>query len=346
MFDWRGVTAFRLLEMEAAGRGSDVDAYLAWASAQGLTVVRVLAMAKHLFELSPATGLDHLDALLTRAASHGLLVEVVALADTASYPMDPALHIERVGRICARHSNALLELANEPYHATQAPAVRDPAYLRSLLARVPDGVVTAMGAADFPTVFTGGDYATVHFPRSSGDRGWGHVRDLGQGRDLLRRAGRPVINDEPIGAGPRYEPGRRDDEPERFRAAALLGRMIGLGATFHYEGGLQAQLPAGRERLCFEAWQEAWQLLPETLSDAGLARPGDAGSPVLAVTGAPFVGAYVGWRENRAWLLVFGTKGAVHVEWSEGWTAGPQITWRESVWSTAARAPQRSHRRP
>ena len=242
-FEWRGITAFRLLEMEAAGRIADVDAYLAWASSRGLTVVRVLAMAKHLFELPPDRGVAHLDAFLTRAASHGLYVEVVALADTGAYPIDPAAHVDRVGRICAQHPNALLEIANEPYHQTQLPAVRDYAFLRSLLGRVPDPVVTALGAPEFPELLADGDYATIHSSRSSGARGWGHVRDLSTGRELLARAGKPVINDEPIGAGPRYQPGRRDDSPERFRAAALMSRMIGLGATFHYEGGLQAALP-------------------------------------------------------------------------------------------------------
>ncbi len=336
-FEWRGITAFRLLEMEAAGRIQDVDAYLAWASVRGLTVVRVLAMAKHLFELPPDRGVAHLDAFLTRAASHGLYVEVVALADTGSYPIDPAAHVDRVGRICAQHPNALLEIANEPYHQTQLPAVRDYAVLRSLLGRVPDPVVTALGAPEFPELLADGDYATIHASRSSGARGWGHVRDLSTGRELLARAGKPVINDEPIGAGPRYQPGRRDDSPERFRAAALMSRMIGLGATFHYEDGLQAALPQARELECFDAWQEAWQLLPASLSDLQLFRPGEAGSPVHAVTGAPFAGAYVAVQDTRAWLLVFGTEGRVTAEWTPGWTPGRSVTWDQSMWSPAVR---------
>ena len=115
-FDWRGITAFRLVEMEAAGRARDVDAYLAWAAKEELTVLRALVMAKHLFELSPERGLAALDSFLTRAARHGLFVEVVALADTASYPIDLNAHVKRVGEIAVRHPNTVIEIANEPYH--------------------------------------------------------------------------------------------------------------------------------------------------------------------------------------------------------------------------------------
>ena len=57
------------------------------------------------------------------------LDEVVALADTASYPIDPATHVERVVRICRQHANALIEIANEPYHPTQDARVHDEATL-------------------------------------------------------------------------------------------------------------------------------------------------------------------------------------------------------------------------
>jgi hypothetical protein len=327
-FAWRGITAFRLLEMESAGRGPDVDAYLAWASSEGLNVVRVLAMAKHLFELPPGRGLTHLDALLRRAAAHRMFVEVVALADTASYSIDPAIHVQRVVRICRQHANALIEIANEPYHPTQDARVHDLNYLRELLRLVPPEVPAASGAAEVPAL-ADGTYVTAHFPRSSGANGWGHVRDLHEGRALLRAARKPVISDEPIGAGPRFEPGRRDDDPERFRAAALATRLIGLGATFHYEGGLQARKPEGREAECFRTWQEAWTLLPSsepfTASD-----PGEPGGPVQAITGAPAVASFVAIRGATAWVLIAGTSGPAGVEWNPEWGAEQSYEWPRS----------------
>jgi hypothetical protein len=68
-----------------------------------------------------------------------------------------------------------------------------------------------------------------------------------------------------MGVGGDAVPGRRDDSPERARAAALLTRMTGMYATFHYEGGLQARVPEGVERACFDAWREAWTLLPDDI---------------------------------------------------------------------------------
>src|SRR5262245_2449513 len=50
-FEWRGITAFRLLEQLAHGRENEAIAYLDWARANRVNVVRVLTMAKHLFQL-------------------------------------------------------------------------------------------------------------------------------------------------------------------------------------------------------------------------------------------------------------------------------------------------------
>lgn len=336
-FSWRGITAFRLLEMEAAGRGGEVDAYLAWAASEHLNVVRVLAMAKHLFELPPARGLAHLNALLDRAAAHRIYVEVVALADTTSYPIDPATHVDRVARICADHWNALIEIANEPYHRTQEPRIHDQEYLRSLVRRVPSMIPVASGAARPPAFYGDGMYVTVHLSRSSRAEGWAHVRDLKIGRDLRNAARKPVINDEPIGAGSRFEPGRRDDSPERFRAAAIASRLIGLGATFHYEGGLQGRKPEGRELECFRAWQEAWTLVPgaEPISPS---EPGAAAGPVKALDGDGYAGAFIGVRGDSAWVLIVGTAGPVKIAWGQGWSARDAREWPRSRWYSASRA--------
>ncbi len=94
---------------------------------------------------------------------------------------------------------------------------------------------------------------------------WGHVVRLADGAAFVTKWKKPVVSDEPIGAGPVSIPGRRDNDPDRFRAAALLTRMAGLGATFHYEQGLQARIPTGIELRCFDAWNDAWSLLPNDI---------------------------------------------------------------------------------
>ena len=269
-FHWRGITAFRLVEMVAHGREAEATAYLDWAAANGVTVVRVLTMAQHLFELAPDDGVRALPRLLELAGERGIHVEVVALADTLGLePVAIDAHVAAVGKIAAAHPNALVEIANEPFHPTQHASLHDRATLSRLATLVPDEVVVAFGS-DAPESSGGGDYVTVHMPRGSG---WGHVRALSQGAALVRQYGRPVVSDEPIGVAAEAVGGRRDNSPARLRAAALLTRMTGMHATFHYEGGLQARVPEGVELACFNAWKEAWTLLPADIETAAFSEP-------------------------------------------------------------------------
>ena len=247
-FQWRGATAFRLVEFAAHGRTDDATAYLSWAASERLTVIRVLAMADVLFKLSPADGQHALPALLDLARHHGLHVEVVALADTARIPVDAPRAVQSIGAICARYDNCLLELANEPGHSTQSRALHDPAYLQSLARLVPAGVPVSLGSVEYGAAFGGGSYVTWHAPRAN------PVASLTEGAALLKRFAKPVISDEPIGAAETRVPGRRENDPAVFRQMALRSRQLGLGATFHYEGGLQGRIPTGRELACFEAW--------------------------------------------------------------------------------------------
>lgn len=251
VFEWRGITAFRLLEFVARGGEADADAYLAWAASRKLNLVRVLVMADGLFKLSPADGVRALPRFLELARKHGLHVEVVALADTASIAVDPSAHLKAVGAICARYPNALLEIANEPVHPTQAKAIHDAAYLKSLAALVPGGVPISLGSVERGDGFAAGSYLTWHAPRS-GPGGW--QAQIAHGAALAKRFKKPVVNDEPMGAADKAVPGRRDNDPARFRQAAVASRRAGLGATFHYEGGLQARMPTAIESACLDAW--------------------------------------------------------------------------------------------
>jgi hypothetical protein len=251
-FQWRGITAFRLVELVAHGREPDAEAYLRWAAAQQITVVRVLAMARVLFRLSPSDAEKALPRLLERAARRGIVVEVVALADTASYDLDLATHVRAVGRICRAQGNCAIEIANEPYHPTQSAQVHDRAFLRQLRNEIPREIPVSLGTLDDEGELAAGDYITWHSPRE-GD--W--PAGLREGADLLRRFGKPVVADEPMGAATRTIRGRRDNVPEHFARAAKICRELGLGATFHYESGLQAARPDATERRCLAAWLSA-----------------------------------------------------------------------------------------
>jgi hypothetical protein len=336
-FQWRGITAFRLLDYVAHGRERDADALLTWAAAKGVTVVRVLAMGGGFMDLRPADGRAAAPRLLEMAARRGIHVEVVALAGTLEMPVNLEEHVIGLGRILAQHPNAVLEIANEPEHPTQAPDVHKPEVLARLAAALPAEVPVALGSVERGEGFAAGRYVTWHVPRESGSGGWAHVLAIAEGAAFLRRWNKPVVSDEPIGAGARYEPGRRDNMPARLRAGALLTRLAGLGATFHYEAGLQARAPAGRELECFNAWNEAWTLLPPDLEhDGTFRRAGDTGAIVRSFARPVALDVFERQRGAFAWVLVVNPRGDPALEWQDGWV--PVTTKRlEGAWVITAR---------
>jgi hypothetical protein len=294
-------------------------------------------MGKGFMDLSAADGHRALPRLLELAAAHQLHVEIVALAGTRDAPLDLDRQLEEIGRIAREHDNAIVEVANEPWHPSQTEDVHKPEVLARLRSRVPPTVPVALGLVDGLDRRSAGDYITWHSPRENANEGWGHVLALAQGPDLVRQWNKPVISDEPIGAGAAYQAGRRDDSPARFRAAAILTRLAGLGATFHYEGGLQATIPTGRELECFNAWNEAWTLLPVDVERSGVSRA--AGTSDAAVGGfSPdkALGAFERQRGNLVWVAVINPKEGVAMRWATGWN--PQQTRRlDGVWLLTAR---------
>jgi hypothetical protein len=336
-FPWRGITAFRLLEYVAGGKEADADRFLSWAESQQLTVVRVLAMGQGFMNLSPSEGRAALPRLLEMAAKHKLHVEIVALAGTRDVAVDLDDHLAQLGRIVSQHGNAILEIANEPVHPSQAADVQRADVLARLRTHVPGNVPVALGSVERGDGFAAGDYVTWHVPRDDRLEGWGHVLAIAQGAELVRRWNKPVVSDEPIGAGARLEPGRRDDMPSRFRAAALLTRLAGLGATFHYEGGLQATIPAGRELECFNAWNEGLRFLPTDIESSGtFRRAGDTRAAVAGFRPDKALAVFERQRGNAAWVVVINPPENLELRWSAGWTPG-QVRRLQGAWLLTAR---------
>jgi hypothetical protein len=294
-------------------------------------------MGQGFMNLSPSEGRAALPRLLEMAAKHKLHVEIVALAGTRDVAVDLDDHLAQLGRIASQHGNAILEIANEPVHPSQSADVQRADVLARLRTRVPREVPVALGSVERGDGFAAGDYVTWHVPRDDRFEGWGHVLAIAQGADIVRRWNKPVVSDEPIGAGARYEPGRRDDMPSRFRAAALLTRLAGLGATFHYEGGLQATIPAGRELECFNAWNEASRLLPTEVENSGtFRRAGDAGAAVAGFLPDTALAIFERQLGNAAWIVAINPLEKLEMRWSAGWTPG-QITRLQGAWVFTAR---------
>lgn len=336
-FQWRGITAFRLLEYVARGKDADVERYLSWAENQRLTVIRVLAMGQGFMNLSPPDGIAALPRLLEAAARHHLYVEIVALAGTRDVAVDLDAHLKAIGEIASRYGNAIIEVANEPGHPSQAEDVHRPEILARLRSRVPLSVPVALGLVEGLDRHSAGDYVTWHSPRDDRQEGWGHVLALAEGPELVRRWNKPVVSDEPIGAGTKYEAGRRDDSPQRFRAAAILTRLTGLGATFHYEDGLQAMVPSGRQLDCFNAWNEAWTLLPADVERSGMfRRAGDSNAAIAEFRTDKALAVFERQRGNTVWVAVMKPSEDFGMRWAAGWAPG-QARRLAGVWLVNAR---------
>ena len=298
-FDWRGITSFQLAEMIAGGREAEAAAYLDWVKAQDLTVVRVLLMAQHLFELTPEAGRTALPKLLDLAQDRGVVVEVVALADTRDVAFDYEAHVREVGRIALEKGNALVELANEPGHETQSDQVHEATFLQKLAGLLPELVVVALGSFEYGDGFANGDYATTHVPR--GDEGWDHVYEVATRADRVAQLNKPVVSDEPIGAGPEYQAGRRDNDPARFAAAAALTRLAGMEATFHYEGGLYSRIPTGPEAESLTAWKAGLALVGAPRHEGEFLQP-DAVSRIAKIDSPGR--AYARVASDKATILI------------------------------------------
>ena len=91
------------------------------------------------------------------------------------------------------------------------------------------------------------------------------------------------------------------------------------GATFHYEAGLQARIPAGRELECFNAWNEAWTLLPLDVEHRGVFRTSGSRDAIARTDNDKVLGMYERSDSERGWVLVLG-EGELGPVLADGWS--------------------------
>jgi hypothetical protein len=334
-FRWTGVTAFGLADHIADGRTRDARAFVKWAAGAGFNILRVLAMLPSggWLDLAPEDGRRALPQVFALAREHGMYVQVVALANTneksGRFGTETFLReqVREVARLCAAAGNCVLEIANEPYHGSQANLAR-PELMRSLQQEVPDGLPVAWGAAedDLSTAMAGGTFVVSHVSRS-GDT-WSRVaraRDLAV---LAEETGKFVVDNEPIGAAEAPEPSRRDSSPEAFFAKGVISRLLEVGATFHCEDCLRATVPGPVQRQCAEGFVEGRRIVPESVHLTSVG-PAAAGAPATSV-GAPerVVGAVSG---DRAWVLLLGEAVEAPATLGAGWRPERQLAARPGV---------------
>jgi hypothetical protein len=224
-----------------------------------------------------------------------------------------------VGRACGAAPNCLLELGNEPWaQHVQSQETGDPARLLALRALVPREVPVALGSApaDDSEAFAGGDYITVHVRR---DEAWRSVARMRVVEAVSARTGKPAVDDEPIGAAQAAEPGRRDADAARWFARGVVARALGIGATFHYQGGLEGRMPRGQEATCFAAWRRGLDALPGVHDRAAVRRAGDADAAVRDFDPRRAQDLFLVQQDRRAWAIAVGVQGDPSIAWRNGW---------------------------
>jgi hypothetical protein len=345
---WRGATAFRLVEFVAHGREDDAVAWLQWMQARGFNVARVLTMCRGMFALSPEDGRAALARTLDLARECGIWLHVTCLADTKAIWQDQPDttgrvwqlardHVAGVSVICAGADNvALVEVANEPYHPTQADVVHDMTALRAWAATVTSPVVALGAAADDEddTHADGANAVTVHLDR--GRDPWNMVRRVREIEALSSAAVAPACNTEPIGFAEQGRAGSRSANPSIAAAFGALSRVFDVPSTWHSDSGLHCTIPGPTQDACARAFITGTQLVPDA-TVLGFRNAGWPNSPVVRVRfaeGEPrdnaCVRAYSGISGDTGILVLLGVRGDAGIEMGSGWKQGATLAeWPE-----------------
>jgi hypothetical protein len=323
-FVWRFCSAFTLCQHYATGRASHADAYLDWVQAHGFNGVRVfcgnLTWAGQTFR----SALDGLPAVLAATAARGLYCELVSLTDTKDVSeRDGEAHARAVAALAGPSS--VLELSNEVGHGTQASWLTAD-WCRRIGRSLP--VVWAVGApvgqdepinGSFPG--HGGSYITSHLDR--GRPFWDQVRRVRELFAIIETHKVPCVNNEPVGAGPIQQNGRRETNPTFFRALGALNSLFGVQGVFHLDAGLHCTLPSATESACARAFIEGHALLGDEAGTRQYLNTGHAGSPVKSI--ANLTRAYSFVAGNAGHTILIGYSASSRVDWGNGWSPRAKV---------------------
>lgn len=303
------------------------EAYMDWMIKTGFNGARFFGGAINWpdWKQTPQESRAGLAALLPVFKRRGLYATASALTDTAITTYDHEAHVREIGAMAQAHGNLLVEIANEPYHATaQAGKVHDFNYLAQLARLVPPGVPVALGApltdepsGELAAVLGKGSYVTTHLDRGGGQvvRGeWDMVRRCHSFMEVIDKTKRASLNNEPIGWNEVAIPGRRNANPAIAFAMGALSRLFGSGLVSHAEHGLRCQMPGPVQQRCHEeviagvksvAVPGRLHYSREGLSDAPIAPSGLSGdgpqNGVLKV--------FAGIQGNAAYVMAVGLAG-------------------------------------
>jgi hypothetical protein len=260
------LSGFKLPALAVQDHGR-MCAYLDLACALGFNGVRILAGALSWGPQTAAEAVVGLPLVLEEAVKRSLTIEVTGFSDSGveGWEYDLDAHLEAIGSCCADYANTLGEVANEPYHETQADEVHEWPNLATWGTEFGErGVCWASGAPEtdepHPDEYPiAGDYLTIHLSRGGGEGDdpvrdeWNMVRRVRELEAVSSQYETPVMNNEPIGWAEVDEPGRRCANPAIAFTMGALSRGFEVGLVSHADHGLECDDPGPVQRQCHEA---------------------------------------------------------------------------------------------
>jgi hypothetical protein len=251
---------------------------------------------------------DRLPAFLQDCADRGLNAYLSYCTEAGTgYDLDQ--HVDAIEDIVEDFPAVVLrEVGNEPWHPTQGGRLT-PSRCGDLAGRWMRGP-TGDGAAedDESDAYAGGAFVPVHLSRSR-DK-WNQVRRVRELLAMSEQTGKPVLNQEPIGADEASIPGKRESDPAFYFTLGALNRLfLGGNGVFHSQSGLMAERLGPNQRRCAEAyirgvkvWPGAWRLQYQNSNVNG----GWGDSPVQWHDLNECVRAYSGVDGNQALVVQVG----------------------------------------
>lgn len=310
VYRWASATDFLLFKRYLDGE--NIDPILTDRTGEGASMVRVLGMCTNITLFNPSSYPSYLSALpdfAGKLATFGLDLEFVVFADAQNLPNYNEFSEQRdwlpqVAGALSSSPNAILELVNEYAQNGVDPSVHSQ----------PGGILSAKSSGDDETPnLPPWDYATFHAPR---DNEW--PRKSKNAMDIADFLGRPVINDEPIGAAEAAIPGSRSDQPNDFYWFAAVGMLLAGGGTFHSQDGLTSVPWGPVQRACAQAFYAGINVIPLDITTGQYTR-GPLPECPIQHDDAKAIRTYAKIAGNQAVCVAVRTTAA--------WTAIPIAPW-------------------
>jgi len=337
-FVWRFASGFALAHLYATDRPK-AEAYLDWVQATGFNGVRVLVGNLTWAGQTFATAERGLPALLEATAQRGLYCELTALSDTKDVTQAKGeWHVGAIAAMAAQAENCVLELGNEIGHSTQAGWLTQ-GWAKGFGPRIPGSLAWAVGApvgqdealSDGTFGGSGGKYITSHLDR--GRPFWEQVRRVRELMGLKDSFKVPVVNNEPIGAGPVQQNGRRETNPVFFRALGALNSLMGVQGVFHLDAGLKCSMPSAVETACGKAFLEGHSVMGDEAGTLQYQNAGFSASPVKSIQNLTRAYSFIGG--SAGYTIALGQTPTSRIEWQGGWkvtdtvlSGGGMTVWR------------------